>query len=105
MFLTIVIGGFLFVYKIIKTPFGYIYRKYVSLFVTDYGPHGRQNYERFLTQSEEGEVYDNNMVYGGNHRKHKKKTRKYKKKMLTRRLNRKRCIKKTKYRKHFSRRK
>lgn len=105
MFLSIVIGGFLFVFEMIKTPFGYIYRKYVSLFVTDYGPHGRQNYERFLTQSEEGEVYDNNMVYGGKRRKHKKTTRKYKKKMLTRRLNRKRGIKKTKYRKHLSRRK
>jgi hypothetical protein len=105
MFLAIVIGGFLFVYKIIKTPFGFIYRKYVSLFVTDYGPHGRQNYERFLTQSEEGEVYDNKMVYGGKLRKHKKKTRKQRKKMLTRRLNKKRGIKKTKYRKHLSRRK
>lgn len=107
MFLTIVIGGFLFVYKIIKTPFGYNYKKIVSLSITDYGPHGKENYERFMRQSEEGEgeAYDNNMMYGGNPRKYKKKTRKQRKKKSTRKLNRKRGIKNTKQRKIFSRRK
>ena len=44
----------------------------------NYGPHGKSNYDRQLSQEEEGEIYQPELVYGGKNRKHKK-TRKNKK--------------------------
>ena len=35
MFLAISWGGILFVYKLIKTPFGYVYRQIATMFVND----------------------------------------------------------------------
>lgn len=97
MFIVIATGSIIFIYELVKTPFGYIYRHISTLFVPgmDYGPLGKQNYQRFLGEKEEGELYDPQHKYlGGKPKKHKKtrkikkhKTRKlkYGKKLQTRR--------------------
>jgi hypothetical protein len=44
----------------------------------DYGPHGKENYDKFLGRQEPGEEYEPDRVYGGKLKKNKK-TRKNKK--------------------------
>jgi hypothetical protein len=100
IFLTISWGGILFVYKLINTPFGYIYRQIATMRINtptnipqiqnlnQYGEYGEANYRSFLTKQEEGEEYDPTMRYIGGKRKLKgRKTRKLKKKK-TRKLKR-----------------
>jgi hypothetical protein len=79
LILTIAIGSFMFVYELIKTPFGFIYRNIGTLFLPsiEYGPSGKENYVRFIKNQEEGEIYDPTVTYGGKVRKYKK-TRKNK---------------------------
>ena len=95
MFLAISWGGILFVYKLIKTPFGYVYRQIATMFVNDapgivpqiqdadqYGQYGEANYQAFLAQQEEGEEYNHEVKYansGGKRRSKGRKTRKHKK--------------------------
>lgn len=93
---TIVVGPLVFVYKLLKTPFGYIWSKIDTLHLD------RENYQKFLKQQEEGEIYEPDKKYGGRKRKthknsknKKNKTRKirhkkkhntrYKRRRLTRR--------------------
>ena len=85
LFLTISWGGILFVYKLISTPFGYIYRQIATMRVD-------ANYQAFLAGEEEGEVYDPTTNYanrGGKKKRRSKgiKTRKNKRKR-TRKLKR-----------------
>ena len=109
IFLTISWGGILFVYKLIKTPFGYIYRQIATMYINNptnipqiqnlrqYGQYGEANYQSFLNKKEEGEEYDPMMRYlGGKRRSKGGKTRKHKKKK-TRKLKRGKR-KQTKYR-------
>ena len=71
IFLAISWGGILFVYKLIQTPFGYVYRQIATMRVNDapaivpeiqnaidYGQYGEANYQAFLDQQEEGEEYE-----------------------------------------------
>jgi hypothetical protein len=116
LFLTISWGGILFVYKLISTPFGYIYRQIATMRVNDgpanapaiipanepmnvpqiqndgqYGQYGEANYQAFLADQEEGEEYEptTNYLRGGKRKSRSKgrKTRKNKRKR-TRKLKR-----------------
>jgi hypothetical protein len=105
MFLAISWGGILFVYKLIQTPFGYVYRQIATMRVNDapaivpeiqnaidYGQYGEANYQAFLDQQEEGEEYEPTTNYanrGGKRKRRSKgrKTRKNKRKR-TRKLKR-----------------
>lgn len=104
LFLAITWGSILYVYELIKTPFGFIYRQRATMFVNErnvpqienvplqvqaqnaplqvegqnYGPYGQANYSRFQNQQEEGEEYNPNRRYTGG--KRRRKTRKNKKK-------------------------
>ena len=105
IFLAISWGGILFVYKLIQTPFGYVYRQIATMRVNDapaivpeiqnaidYGQYGEANYQAFLDQQEEGEEYEPTTNYanrGGKRKRRSKgrKTRKNKRKR-TRKLKR-----------------
>jgi hypothetical protein len=111
LFLTISWGGILFVYKVITTPFGYIYSQIATMRVNDvpanapvnvpaivpqiqnegqYGQYGEANYQAFLADQEEGEEYEpttNYLNHGGKRRSKGRKTRKNKRKR-TRKLKR-----------------
>jgi hypothetical protein len=91
LFLTISWGGILFVYKLIATPFGYIYRQIATMRV-----NGETNYQAFSVGIEDGEEYDPennyakiNSLRGGKRKRRSKgrKTRKNKRKR-TRKLKR-----------------
>jgi len=91
LFLTISWGGILFVYKLIATPFGYIYRQIATMRV-----NGEINYQAFSVGIEDGEEYDPennylkiNSLHGGKRKRRSKgrKTRKNKRKR-TRKLKR-----------------
>ena len=100
LFLVISWGGILFVYKLINTPFGYVYRQIATMRVKDASvivpqnqnadqnadQYDKANYQAFLAQKEEGERYDPNIKYselslnrGGKRRSKGRKTRKHKK--------------------------
>jgi len=100
LFLAISWGGILFVYTLIYTPFGYVYRQIATMFVNDvdateipvnvpqiqntidYGPLGEANYQAYLDKREEGDEYDPTINYanlGGKRRSKGRKTRKHKK--------------------------
>jgi hypothetical protein len=71
---TIVFGGLAFVYRIITTPFGYIFKPIGTFFI-----NRGENYQRFLRQQEEGEEYVPNRKYGGGRKRKTRKTDKNKK--------------------------
>jgi hypothetical protein len=107
--LTITIGPIVFVYKIVKTGFGNLWSHLTTLVVgkniedldedergalemIQYGPHGKENYDRFIAQQEEGELYTPEIKYGGKYKKtgKNKKTRKNKKRRTRKLKNGKR---------------
>jgi hypothetical protein len=122
IFLTILLGGIVFVYKLIKTPFGYIYKQIATIYVPNQNANGnnvlqiqdnngaarRAAYDRII---EPGEEYDEDgdadyvdierrrgMLGGGRRLKcGRRKTRKHKKKRTNKLNGRKR--RQTKYRK------
>jgi hypothetical protein len=93
LFIAIATKTLLFVYELIRTPFGLIYRHIATLFIRrntvnidntiemDYGIYGEENYNRFLRQQEEGEIYSPDKQYGGKRRKTRKN-----RKRITRKL-------------------
>lgn len=94
-FIAIATGSIIFIYELIKTPFGYVYRQIATMRVIDapvivpqiqnadqYGQYGEANYQAFLAQQEEGEEYNHELEYanrGGKRRSKGRKTRKHKK--------------------------
>jgi hypothetical protein len=91
LFLILVVNPCIFVYKMVKTSFGYMYCKCGTLVLqtVDYGPYGKENYEKYNMGREEGEEYNSMKKYGGKLKKWKK-TRKNKKRRTRKYLYRKR---------------
>ena len=116
-FVAVFWGGILFIYKLIKTPFGYIFKQIATMRVTDtttnnnlaidnapfnnqtpdeYGQYGKSNYDAFLSGREEDEEYDptntysitnKNYIKNGGKRHKKQKKTRKHKKKRTRKLN------------------
>jgi hypothetical protein len=108
--IAICVGPFVFLYEAIKTGSGYIIRP-VGTFVVDSkeGPMQNalvvadtpvdiDNYNRFLLQQEEGEIYNPDMTYGG-----KRKKRATKKHIKSKKTHKKHNLKKRKTKRKYIR--
>lgn len=107
--IAVCIGPFVFLYEAIKTGSGYILRR-IATFVVDSkerpqataivpareAPVDVDNYNRFLLQQEEGEIYNPDMTYGGKRKKlrltkkHRNLKKTYKKKYLKKKATKRR---------------
>ena len=69
---TIVVGGFMFIYKLIQTPFGFIYKHIATLYVVP------KNVPQIEEDTGLEGAFERMSIRGGKNKKHKK-TRKNKK--------------------------